>query len=403
MLLSITGSIEGHVTDLDGLPIAGVALYIEPEDESYGLDWPGIPAITNGLGEYSFSDLPPGEYEVGLWSTIAVEEHPYTAPSSPTPVLGDLLVGAGETLYDVDFECWLPKQTIEVFFLGDDTGSHANVNKGYFAAILQIIGTLQSDERFDWEFGIGRFEDFPSFTDPFDQPFILTQPIIPDDDPNFESLITYAISEEASAPGTGGDRPETLNEGLYQSALQAGFSSTSLDSDYSMSIILAGTDAGTVYQEADPIVDTIHGVDDVALTGFTAWSTNEDNVLRNQTPNGEGATIQDAVDALNYVGARVIGLKSDPEYGIGIADDGGPLPAYSLATGAVNYSEETLSYVFEGETYDIPPGEPLVIHTLADDLDDVLAEAIVNQVEYRPPLASIGVHVLPDGEGWFVM
>ena len=99
----------------------------------------------------------------------------------------------------------------------------------------------------------------------------------------------------------GGDYPESLNEGLYQSALQAGFSSTSLDSSYCMSVIIAGTDAGTAYQEADPIVDTIYGVQDVLLQAFTADSFNEYAMPRNET-FGEGATIQEAVDWLNYRG-----------------------------------------------------------------------------------------------------
>jgi hypothetical protein len=46
MLLSIvTGSIEGHVLDQDDLGIGGVAVYLEPEDESYSLDSPKIVVI----------------------------------------------------------------------------------------------------------------------------------------------------------------------------------------------------------------------------------------------------------------------------------------------------------------------------------------------------------------------
>ena len=403
MLLSITGSISGHVRTDDGSGMGGVAVYLEPQNASYQLDGPQI-ALTAYDGSYSFDDVPPGTYDVELLSSQNGVEHDYFAPVAISGVYDDIVIEVGESETNINFVCGTGDPTIDVFFLGDDTGSHASVNGDYFGQISNVVDTLTQVPGINWRFGIGRFDDFPEypdhpanseFADSRDVPFTLNMAMMDSDNLNFDATLQTAIG--ATTDGEGGDTPESLNEALFQSVNSAGFLNYGLNFGYAPPIILAGTDAGTSYQKASPEVDTIYGVEDVLLVEFNADSKFLDE-LRDQTPNQAGATIQDTVDILNLAGARVIGLKSDPYggTGVGIADTGGPFPAYAKATGTINYSNNPLTYTFEGTQYSIDPGEPVVIHTQADNLSTILTEAILNQVELTPELAFIRVFAEPE-------
>lgn len=117
---------------------------------------------------------------------------------------------------------------VDVFFLFDDTGSFA----GFVPTVQGIFTQLVNDLKValpgvSLGFGVGRFEDFGGpgvgFSGEFGvgRPFTLNQPIIATDTPSFQTLINSALAR--SAPGFGGDGPETAFDALYQVATGAGF------------------------------------------------------------------------------------------------------------------------------------------------------------------------------------
>lgn len=114
---------------------------------------------------------------------------------------------------------------VDVFLLFDDTGSFSSTAPQLATAFPQVITNLQRNlPNVDLGFGVGRFEDYGGVGDwaeSFDRPFVLNQPILPASMTQMRDAIIAALSR--TAPGDGGDGPETLIEGLYQVATGAGF------------------------------------------------------------------------------------------------------------------------------------------------------------------------------------
>lgn len=128
---------------------------------------------------------------------------------------------------------------VDVFLLFDDTGSFAGLVPSVNSIFSQLVTDLQTAlPGVDFGYGVGRFEDFggpgSAFSGEFSagRPFTLNQPIITTTTPNFLTLINGALAR--TAPGYGGDGPETSFESLYQVATGAGFdgdgNGSSLDS-----------------------------------------------------------------------------------------------------------------------------------------------------------------------------
>src|SRR5262249_38648921 len=118
-------------------------------------------------------------------------------------------------------------------------------------------------------------------------------------------------------------------------------------------IILAATDAATVYQPDG--ITTIRGVG-----GVTVPLANLINGSRPATPGNRGASFQPTVDALNALGALVIGLGATGNASTGADPPTRPrLPLESLAilTGAVTRSTQTIDSNISGDP--IAPGDPL--------------------------------------------
>jgi hypothetical protein len=119
-------------------------------------------------------------------------------------------------------------ELVDVFLLFDDTGSFAGtapVVQGIFADLVTNLQTAFPS--IDFAFGVGRFEDFGGPGNDFSgenstgRPFTLNQPILATSDPLFAASLATALT--ATAPGFGGDGPETDIEALFQVATGAGF------------------------------------------------------------------------------------------------------------------------------------------------------------------------------------
>src|SRR3954463_9835278 len=233
------------------------------------------------------------------------------------------------------------------------------------AAFPQIISTLQAAlPGVDLGFGVGRFEEYANFAaeNATGRPFILNQPIISADTPGFAASIQAAL--DRTAPGYGGDQPETDIEALYQMATGAGFdgnnNGTTTDSGPAglvstqltpgasgdvpsfasftvapagnvlpasgsiggagfrpgaLPIILTATDTGFAFQPAGETSITGVGGLTLPVSAFTETS-------RPTTPFASGAGLQDTVTALNALGALVVGLGTngaatiDPRQGL---------------------------------------------------------------------------------------
>ena len=137
---------------------------------------------------------------------------------------------------------------VDVFLLFDDTGSFAGTGPQLASAFPQLIDTLRrSLPNVDLGFGVGRFEDYGGiapFASNVDRPFVLNQPILPASMLGMREAIVEALSR--SAPGGGGDGPESLIEALYQLATGAGF-----DGNNDGSMLESGL-AGMVRTQTNP-------------------------------------------------------------------------------------------------------------------------------------------------------
>lgn len=311
---------------------------------------------------------------------------------------------------------------IDVLLLFDDTGSFAGVAPTLISAFPSLITTLQASlAGADLAFGVARFEDY-STEAPDERPFVLNQPILSTSNPQFTAAINAALAR--SAPGGGGDTPESAIEGLFQAVTGAGFDGdgngnttgsgaaglvstqvtpgstgdvptfASFTADASgpvvagsgtlggvgfragaTKLILLATDTGFVFQpDTSPTVTGAGGVV-VSVSSLTDTS-------RGSTPGGRGATFQQTVDALlaldGGAGVRVIGLgtnsgaTTDPREG---------LEALATLTGAVNTSTTPIDSGIVGDA--IEQNEPMyfVINTSsATTVANAITQAITGSV-----------------------
>ena len=198
--------------------------------------------VTLADGSYAFLDLSPGAYVV---REVLEAGHSRTTPST---IGGDLWPagvsnpGVGNvtprsiTKSLSDGESYLQNVTItlpgsggltslvDVFLLFDDTGSftyNSPIVRGAFPTIMtQLQGSLPG---IDLGFGVGRFEEYANFASEYStgRPFVLNQPIVAAGTAGYEAAIQAAL--DRTAPGYGGDQPETDIEALYQLVTGLGF------------------------------------------------------------------------------------------------------------------------------------------------------------------------------------
>jgi len=156
-----------------------------------------------------------------------------TSPDSISIVSGLVCEGGSETF---PVSITLPPDTIidkvDVFFLFDDTGSFAGFVPTVTTIFSGLVGSLETAlPAVSFGFGVGRFEDYGGPGTGFSgelatgRPFTLNQPIVTAATAGGaaarDTLITTALS--ATAPGFGGDGPESDIEALSQVATGAGF------------------------------------------------------------------------------------------------------------------------------------------------------------------------------------
>ncbi len=118
-----------------------------------------------------------------------------------------------------------PPPVLDIVFLLDDTGSFQGTLPNLIPVFPTIVSQLQTQyPGGDFAFAISRFEDYSSatpFFDSNDKPFILNQPLITDDTPNFLTAINAALNRGKT--GSGGSGPESAIEALFQIATGVGF------------------------------------------------------------------------------------------------------------------------------------------------------------------------------------
>lgn len=347
--------------------------------------------------------------------------------------------------YSFDFEFTLEVDTtpteLDVFLLFDDTGSFAGEVPALQTAFPTIVSNLESAlPDVDLAFGIGRFEEYGDFEleDVQGRPFILNQPIIRSASSGFDTAIDAALAREA--PGFGGDLPETVIEGLLQTATGVGFDGdgdgnllesgaaglvstqtmpgdsgdvppfSSFTADPSgpvlspagsiggagfrenaFRIVLVATDVGFVF-EPDGLTEYT-GID-----GVTVDASQVQVGGRDTTPGNRGAGIQATIDALVAAGIRVVGLGTDSD---STSAPRAPLEALATLTGATNQGETNIDGGISEDP--IAPGDPLyflVDISVADDVANGIVQGVLGafgDVEPPDPVEIILREELPPG------
>jgi hypothetical protein len=167
---------------------------------------------------------------VAFLSTAGAQ--PTITPASIT-ASGAVCTGGSE---NVPVSITLPPSAVldevDVALLFDDTGSFA----GFVPSVAAIFSGLVTDLEaalpgVEFGFGVGRFEDYGGPGNVFSgdttsaRPFTLNQPIVTAATAGGAAARNTLISDALarSAPGGGGDGPESGLEGLFQAATGAGF------------------------------------------------------------------------------------------------------------------------------------------------------------------------------------
>lgn len=438
---------KNGVRDAGETGIGGVTLYLDlNRDNVYQTT--EQKTVSGADGTYSFTgSLTPGSYVVRELRQSG-REHSYPAttggilwPSGVSnPAVGNVTpssittsLAEGQTEHD-NVSLTLPgsgsiSNMVDVFLLFDDTGSFTANSPIVRAAFPQIIASLQAAmPTVDFGFGVGRFEEYANFASEFPtgRPFILNQPIVDQSTPGFSLAIQSAL--DRTAPGYGGDTPETDIEALFQTATGSGFdgnnNGTTSDSGAAglvstqlapgasgdvpsfgsftvdpagnvlpaagnvggagfrpgaLPIILLATDTGLAFQPAGETSIT-------GLNGLTLPLSALTQTSRPTTPFSSGAGLQETVTALNALGALVIGLGTN---GTATVDPRQDLEALAKLTGATN---QTLATIPNGTLDPIAPGDPFYFQ-ISSGFGASVANGIVSAIENASSSVAVNVTV----------
>jgi uncharacterized repeat protein (TIGR01451 family) len=367
------------------------------------------------------------------------ESNPPVGDVDPTSL--DLSLGAGD-MHTSTVSLTLPSgggvvQAVDVFLLLDDTGSFASNGPIVAAEFPNIISALQTAlPGVSLGFGVGRFEEYGNFAAENSQgrPFTLSQPIITADTAGFGGAIDAALSR--GTPGFGGDGPETTIEALFQAATGVGFdgngNGSTLDSgpaglaatqttpgdsgdvpEFSsftadpansvlapsgtlggagfragaLPIFIVATDVGTAY------AGSLTGSPITGAGGVEVDRVKFDNNSRPTTPDTDGsggedgADIQETIDALNSLGALVIGMGTNDDAAF---DPRQMLEALAVLTGAVNGSGSAIA---NGTGDAIDPGDPFYFKVTSGAGSSV-ANGIVAAVQSAVTSVSFDIDVV---------
>ncbi|TXT20262.1 MAG: subtilisin-like serine protease, partial [Planctomycetota bacterium] len=230
-----------HLRDAGEVGIGGTTIYIDLDRDNV-LDDTEPHTVTAADGSYSFTGLTPDAYVVRelelegyeqtfptttdgtLWPTGT--SNPASGNVTPTSITASLAIGQ---THRETVSLTLPgsggvTNLVDVFLLFDDTGSFTANSPIVRAAFPQIISTLTTAlPGIDFGFGVARFEEYANFAseNATGRPFTLNSPIVASSTPGFSTAIQAAL--DRTAPGYGGDGPETLIEALFQTVTGLGF------------------------------------------------------------------------------------------------------------------------------------------------------------------------------------
>ncbi len=423
-----------HLRDAGEAGVGGTTIFVDL-NRNNSLDPDEPTTVTLPDGSYSFTDLSPGAYVIReIVSPGYTQTSPTTVggilwPSgvsnaavgivSPIEITTSLAVGES---HRKSVSITLPTtgaltNLVDVFLLFDDTGSFVNNSPIVRAAFPDIISQLQASlTGIDLGFGVGRFEEYANFASEYSngRPFVLNQPIVAASTSGYMSAIQAALNR--TAPGYGGDEPETDIEALYQLVTGLGFdgnnngsvldsgpaglastqispggsgdvpSFASFTADVANSVMLAdgnlggggfragalpivllATDTGFAYQ---PMGETSV----TGLGGLTLPIGSLTQTSRATTPFNSGAGLQETITGLNALGALVIGLGTNDQSTL---DPRQGLESISKLTGATNQSTATIA---NGTTDPIAPGDPLYFQ-IASGFSTSVSNGIVSAIQ----------------------
>ncbi len=208
-----------------GAPFCGDGVIDQATEECDKLDLAGKTCESLGLGNGTLSCTSNCKLQTAGCASSGAANPRSIALEASSPVCA----GGSQTVpVSILFPAGSVIDKVDVFLLFDDTGSFAGRVPTVTQIFSQLVGQLQTAlPQVSLGFGVGRFEDYggpgTSFSGEFStgRPFILNQPIITPDLPNFLSLINGALNR--TAPGFGGDGPESNIEALKQIATGSGF------------------------------------------------------------------------------------------------------------------------------------------------------------------------------------
>ncbi|HEX6899194.1 MAG TPA: MopE-related protein [Thermoanaerobaculia bacterium] len=408
-----------NASSCTGVPFCGDGEINRPEEECDQLDLGGRTCDSLGLGGGNLACTTTCELQTaGCASSGAANPRSITlGPSAP------VCSGQSQTVpVSLNFPAGSVIDKVDVFLLFDDTGSFAGTVPSVTQIFSQLVSQLQTAlPQVSFGFGVGRFEDYGGTGSTFSgenttgRPFILNQPIVTPDIPNFLNLINSALNR--TAPGFGGDGPETTLEALFQVATGLGFDGNgngSLLNSGAAGAPLTQTSPGTsgdippFLSNVAPASGTLGGVgfragalhlvitagDICSVAAFPAGTTVPTtitgaggatvptsalrcaNVIGSQrygfvsnslstsgntvsgavAPRGS-ATVQQVIAALNGLGVSVIGLAPG---GVAVRNPVGPstapsitLSALALLTGATDTTGNPLVFNISGGTVPI--------------------------------------------------
>ena len=248
-------------------------------------------------------------------------------------------------------------QKADVFFLVDTTGSMGGTINGLQTSLAGLVTSIRGTIP-DTAFGVGRHDDFPtafygsaSCSGEADYPFQLEARITTDD-----AAATAGVNALDMLLHCGADGPESQIESLFQTATGDGFRApagsawvTPFDPDAGFDASLGhGRIGGAGFRrDALPIIIlatdiTFHHKwgDDTRTADRATWcgrtmaascdlySATNFGAAADQQPK----TVQETLDALNGIGAKVFGLAVDN--GAATSDQRSELSAFAVRTGA---------------------------------------------------------------------
>ncbi len=437
---------SNHLREVDEPVMVGETIFVDLDrDDVLDADEPSTTTAEDGT--YSFVGLPTGSYVV---RSVVASGYSKSSPTTlggvlwpsgnSNPAVGDVTPTLIEASLAKDqrlqqtVSITLPNSgaltdLVDVFLLFDDTGSFTNNSPIVRAAFPDIISRLQTSlPGIDLGFGVGRFEEYGNFGFEYGtgRPFTLNQPIVAANTSGYLAAIQSALNR--TAPGYGGDQPETDIEALYQlvtgkgfdgnnngSVLDsgpAGLAATQLSPGNSgdvpsfasftadpangvlpaagnlggagfragaLPIVLLATDTGIAYQPKGESVITGANGSSIPVSSLTQTS-------RPSTPFNSGAGIQETVTALNALGALVIGLGTNPGSTL---DPRQQLESLSKLTGATNQTTSTIS---NGTADPIAPGDPLYFQ-IASGFGASVANGVVSAIQNAVTNVAVDIDV----------